>query len=129
MRRDHRCCWWLSIARTSPASAASTRRHRRSPPDSAPHAPPPESGPPEGEPARTHGMRPPRRAVILAAGQGIRLRSTVDDRPKGLIEIGGEPLVGRSIRLLRDAGVDEVTIVGGHLAGQYADFCVEHQGI
>ena len=74
-------------------------------------------------------MRPPRRAVILAAGQGIRLRSMVDDRPKGLIEIGGEPLVGRSIRLLRDAGVDEVTIVGGHLAGQYADFCAEHQGI
>ena len=74
-------------------------------------------------------MTPPRRAVILAAGQGIRLRSMIDDRPKGLIEIGGEPLVGRSVRLLRDAGVDEVTIVGGHLSGQYGDFCVERQGV
>jgi len=74
-------------------------------------------------------MTRPRRAVILAAGQGIRLRSTIDDRPKGLIEIGGEPLVGRSVRLLADAGIHEVTIVGGHLSEQYADFCSEHQGV
>jgi choline kinase len=65
-------------------------------------------------------------AVILAAGQGIRLRSMVDDRPKGLIEIAGETLVARSVRLVRDAGVDEVTIVAGHLAGHYAQFCAAH---
>jgi choline kinase len=64
----------------------------------------------------------PQRAVILAAGQGVRLRSVVDDRPKGLIEIDGEPLVGRSIRLLRDAGIARVTIVAGYRAGQYRQF-------
>jgi choline kinase len=68
-------------------------------------------------------------AVILAAGQGIRLRSMVDDRPKGLIEIAGESLVARSVRLMRGAGVDEVTIVAGHLAGLYAQFCAAHGGI
>jgi choline kinase len=64
-------------------------------------------------------------AVILAAGQGIRLRSVVDDRPKGLVEIAGEPLVGRSVRLLREAGVREITIVAGYRAEQYAQFCAE----
>src|SRR5262245_53108529 len=69
------------------------------------------------------------RAVVLAAGQGIRLRSMVDDRPKGLIEIGGETLVGRSVRLLREAGIGDVTIVAGHLSEQYAQFCCGHAGI
>ena len=69
------------------------------------------------------------RAVILAAGQGIRLRSMIDDRPKGLIEIDGEQLVARSVRLLRTAGIGDVTIVAGHLAEQYAEFCAAHAGV
>ncbi|HMF96663.1 MAG TPA: phosphocholine cytidylyltransferase family protein [Vicinamibacterales bacterium] len=69
------------------------------------------------------------RAVILAAGQGIRLRSMVDDRPKGLIEIGGETLVARSVRLLREVGIGAVTIVGGHLSSQYGQFCGQHAGV
>jgi len=64
----------------------------------------------------------PRRAIVLAAGSGIRLRSAIDDRPKGLIEIGGEPLVGRSIRLLRQHGIQRTTIVAGYLEEQYRDF-------
>jgi choline kinase len=69
------------------------------------------------------------RAVILAAGLGIRLRSMIDDRPKGLIEIAGEPLVARSVRLLRDSGIGGVTIVAGHLAEQYARFSVARTGV
>jgi choline kinase len=69
------------------------------------------------------------RAVILAAGLGIRLRSMIDDRPKGLIEIAGEPLVARSVRLLRESGIGGVTIVAGHLAEQYARFCAERAGV
>jgi len=61
----------------------------------------------------------PRRAIILAAGQGLRLRSVVDDRPKGLVDVAGEPLVARSLRCLRDAGIAQVTIVAGYHAEQY----------
>jgi 2-aminoethylphosphonate-pyruvate transaminase len=61
----------------------------------------------------------PRHAIILAAGQGLRLRGVVDDRPKGLVEVAGEPLVARSIRCLRAAGIVEVTIVAGYCADQY----------
>jgi choline kinase len=63
-----------------------------------------------------------RHAIILAAGLGTRLRSVADDRPKGLIEIEGETLVGRSVRLLRDAGIDEITIVTGYSADYYERF-------
>jgi len=61
----------------------------------------------------------PRRAIILAAGQGLRLRAAVDDRPKGLVEVAGEALVARSIRCLRAAGIGQVTIVAGYRAEQY----------
>jgi 2-aminoethylphosphonate-pyruvate transaminase len=53
---------------------------------------------------------------------GTRLRSVVDDRPKGLIEIDGEPLVARSLALLRAAGIQRVTIVAGFRADLYAQF-------
>lgn len=61
-------------------------------------------------------------AIILAAGTGTRLRGVVDDRPKGLIEFGGVALVGRSIALLRAAGIDRVTIVAGYRADLYHAF-------
>jgi choline kinase len=63
-----------------------------------------------------------REAIILAAGIGSRLRAVVDDRPKGLIEIGGESLVGRSVRLLRAHGIARVTIVAGYLSSMYRAF-------
>ncbi|HKB11948.1 MAG TPA: phosphocholine cytidylyltransferase family protein [Vicinamibacterales bacterium] len=69
------------------------------------------------------------RAVILAAGQGMRLRSVVDNRPKGLIELAGESLVARSLRMLRKAGIDETTIVAGYRATQYARFCADRSGL
>jgi len=68
-------------------------------------------------------------AVILAAGQGARLRSTIDDRPKGLIEIDGETLVGRSLRLLRAAGIADVTIVAGYRAAQYHRLAASRAGV
>lgn len=61
-------------------------------------------------------------AIILAAGQGMRLRAVVDDRPKGLIEIDGQSLVGRSVALLRAAGIPRITIVAGYRAEAYQAF-------
>jgi 2-aminoethylphosphonate-pyruvate transaminase len=68
-------------------------------------------------------------AIILAAGQGMRLRAVVDDRPKGLIEIGGEPLVARSIRLLRAAGIRRVTLVAGYRSSQYTRLLAHEAGV
>jgi choline kinase len=70
-----------------------------------------------------------RHAIILAAGMGTRLRSVVDDRPKGLIEIDGETLVGRSMRLLRGAGVTEIAIVAGYRADAYHRFAAREPDV
>lgn len=60
---------------------------------------------------------------------GARLRSIADDRPKGLVDIEGETLVGRSVRLLRRAGIEHITIVAGYLAVQYERFAADQPDI
>jgi choline kinase len=40
--------------------------------------------------------------------------------PKGLIEVGGQSLIARSLDLLAKAGIRETVIVTGHLAASYA---------
>jgi choline kinase len=51
--------------------------------------------------------------VILAAGQGARLNGGQGDSPKCLVSIAGEPLLARNLRLLRQAGLDDVVVVVG----------------
>ena len=53
-------------------------------------------------------------AVLLAAGEGARLGG----RAKGSIEIEGEPLILRGLRILSEVGVDEVVVVTGHYQSQ-----------
>ena len=52
--------------------------------------------------------------IVLAAGAGSRLGG----RAKGLIEIEGEALVERTLRVLREVGVDELVVVTGHYRAQ-----------
>ncbi|MGB7219230.1 MAG: phosphocholine cytidylyltransferase family protein [Vicinamibacterales bacterium] len=72
---------------------------------------------------------PPQQAIILAAGMGTRLRSLVTDLPKGLIELSGETLVGRSVRLLGEVGIQRVTIVAGYAAEHYRAFAASRPGV
>ena len=57
-------------------------------------------------------------AIILAAGKGSRLHGFWD-KPKGLIEINGETLIERSIRLLIESGIEQVIVVTGYKANFY----------
>jgi choline kinase len=52
------------------------------------------------------------RAIILAAGRGIRLRDAVDV-PKCLLSFDGVTLLERHLRLLRSVGVHEVVLALG----------------
>ncbi len=52
-------------------------------------------------------------AVILAAGMGIRLREVIGFCPKGLLEINGESLIDRSLKLLKKEGIEKVIFVTG----------------
>jgi len=58
-------------------------------------------------------------AIILAAGLGSRLQA---DRPKGLVEVGPGPVLGRSLTLLAAAGVAEIVLVGGWKQEVYREY-------
>lgn len=62
------------------------------------------------------------KAIILAAGQGMRLRPFTDDRPKCLVEIDGKSLLKRQLDVLRAEGVDETVLIGGYRAESLSSF-------
>ncbi|AZD58045.1 NTP transferase domain-containing protein [Pseudomonas chlororaphis subsp. aurantiaca] len=64
------------------------------------------------------------RIIILAAGQGSRLRPLTDDRPKCLVELHGRPLLHRQLEVLRASGLTDIVLVGGYRAD-----CLAGQGV
>jgi L-glutamine-phosphate cytidylyltransferase len=54
------------------------------------------------------------KAVILAAGQGTRIRSVCGERPKCLIAAGDQTILDHQLEALFMAGVNEVAIVVGY---------------
>lgn len=58
------------------------------------------------------------RALIFAAGKGERMRPLTDTRPKALLEVAGEPLIGWHLRALARAGIVEVVVNTGWLGEQ-----------
>lgn len=56
------------------------------------------------------------KGLILAAGRGSRMGRLTDDRPKGLVEVNGTPLIDWQIGAMHDAGIDEVGIITGYQA-------------
>lgn len=51
------------------------------------------------------------KAVILAAGQGTRLRPVTLTMPKPLVPVANKPLIGYAIDVLRNAGLEEIGVV------------------
>lgn len=53
-------------------------------------------------------------AVILAAGAATRFIPLSLEQPKGLFEVRGQALIDRQIEQLKEAGIDDITIVLGY---------------
>ena len=51
------------------------------------------------------------KAVLLAAGEGIRLLPITATRPKHLIKVGGKPILQFCLEAVKRAGIDEAIIV------------------
>jgi NDP-sugar pyrophosphorylase family protein len=64
----------------------------------------------------------PRTAVVLSGGEGIRLRPITADLPKGLIKVGGKPLLQWVVEWLRLNGVTNIVIGVAYLKEQIMDF-------
>lgn len=60
--------------------------------------------------------------IILAAGQGTRLRPLTDDRPKCLVELAGKPLLKWQIETARAAGIQDIVVIGGYRIDQLNDY-------
>lgn len=54
--------------------------------------------------------------VVMAAGEGRRLRPFTESWPKPVLPIDGRPVVATLLRELSEAGCPRVTVVTGHLA-------------
>ncbi len=51
------------------------------------------------------------KAVLLAAGEGIRLLPITATRPKHLIKVGGKPILQFCLEAVKNAGINEAVIV------------------
>jgi choline kinase len=71
----------------------------------------------------------PSKAIILAAGMGIRLNGVYSGAPKGLLPIGGEPILTRSLRQLREHRIDDIVLVVGYEAEQLRSFARAQDGV
>jgi L-glutamine-phosphate cytidylyltransferase len=58
------------------------------------------------------------KAIILAAGEGTRLRPYTLDRPKCLVEIFGRPLLSYQLEVLDNHHIAPKVLVAGYLAEQ-----------
>ncbi len=62
------------------------------------------------------------KAMVFAAGIGSRLHPFTLHHPKALVEVGGEPMLGRVIRALLKAGVSEMVVNVHHFADQIEEY-------
>ncbi len=53
-------------------------------------------------------------AIIIAGGEGQRLRPLTDDRPKGMVPLAGKPILQRQVEWLRDNGVTHAVLACGY---------------
>jgi bifunctional UDP-N-acetylglucosamine pyrophosphorylase/glucosamine-1-phosphate N-acetyltransferase len=65
-------------------------------------------------------MTAPLHAIILAAGQGTRMKSA---RPKVLQPVGGRPMLGHVLDLAQLSGAAACHVVHGHGGAQVQDWC------
>ena len=67
----------------------------------------------------------PPQAVIMAGGEGARLRPLTDDLPKPMLPVGDRPLLEIIVEQLRDAGINQVNIAVHHksekITGHFGD--------
>lgn len=65
-------------------------------------------------------------AVIMAGGQGIRLRPLTEQTPKPLLKVGGKEIIAYNFDRLYQFGISHQHIVVNYLSSQIAAFCSEY---
>ena len=60
-----------------------------------------------------------KRAIILAAGFGSRMKSLTQHTPKPLIPVHGTPMIETTINCLNENGIEDIIVIVGHLKEQF----------
>jgi glucose-1-phosphate thymidylyltransferase len=71
------------------------------------------------------------RCIIPAAGRGTRLRPHTHTKPKALLQLGNQPIIGHIVNRIIDAGITDIIVIVGfekekliaYLKGVYSDRC------
>jgi MurNAc alpha-1-phosphate uridylyltransferase len=63
-----------------------------------------------------------KKAMLLAAGYGTRLKPLTDHTPKPLVPVAGRPMIEYALDKLRAYGVEEIVINVSHLKTQLVDY-------
>ena len=70
----------------------------------------------------------PERAVILAAGLGMRMIPINSETPKALVQVRGEVLIERILRQLHEAGITEIYVVVGFMKEAF-EYLIDDYGV
>ena len=64
------------------------------------------------------------KVIILAAGEGTRLKKYTQNLPKGMLEFKGKTIIERQIEIFRECGLEDIIIVKG-----FAEETINYEGI
>lgn len=70
----------------------------------------------------------PKSAIILSAGFGMRMVPINVETPKALLEVNGEVLIERTIRQLREKGINKIFVVVGFLKEKF-EYLIDKFGV
>ena len=70
-----------------------------------------------------------KKAMVLAAGYGTRLKPLTDRMPKPLIPVAGKPMIKYALDKLRAYGIEEVIINVSHLKDQLTAYVANCRGL
>ncbi len=62
------------------------------------------------------------KAIILAAGEGTRLRPLTGEKPKCLVSLFGKTILEWQINVMKQCGIDEIVIITGYKSEKLQNF-------
>ena len=74
-------------------------------------------------------MHTVKRAIVMAAGTGKRMRPLTLRTPKPLVRVGGVRMIDTILQGLWQNGIREIYVVVGYLQEQFRDLPREYPGL
>jgi len=74
-------------------------------------------------------MNQVKRAIIMAAGKGERMRPVTETTPKPMVKVNGVRMIDSVIQALHANEIYEIYIVVGYLKEQFEVLCKEYEGV